>query len=220
MIEKFNTLSLRERKYAQTKITLLRSLLQALKTKKFSEIYIKDLAKESKISEPTFFNYFSSKDDILMYFLQLWSIKMVAYSQSLEEKGLTIKEIIQEIFTNTSSEISEIPRLLLEIIAYKTKKQTSSPHVITDAEKWLFFPDIKGIENIPYLEHIGFQNVLYPLIEKGIKQGEFKKEISIDSIFLTLISLFFGTALFLLPQDCFQWKKSINEQIQNALKNM
>ena len=50
--------SLRERKYAKTKISLANAFMERLKTKRFSDIAIKEVCENVEVSEGTFYNYF------------------------------------------------------------------------------------------------------------------------------------------------------------------
>ena len=66
-----NTLSLREKKQAALKLKILDTFDEKLKTKALSDISVKEVAKELDISEMTFFNYFGSKKEVLIYFIEL-----------------------------------------------------------------------------------------------------------------------------------------------------
>ena len=63
---------------------------------------IKEICEEVQISEGTFFNYFPKKNDILNYFIALWSIEVKFYINELDqEKPL---EAIENAFIFTCSE--------------------------------------------------------------------------------------------------------------------
>jgi hypothetical protein len=66
---------LRQRKYARTKLALMNAALERLKDKSLEEISVRELCEEAEVSEATFFNYFPSKTDLLVYFVQLWTIE-------------------------------------------------------------------------------------------------------------------------------------------------
>ena len=145
---KLDLLPQREKKYAKTKIALLNALLNELEHKSLSTVKIKELANLAEVSEPTFFNYFDSKPHMLLYFIQMWSIEMNALAMKSEAKHSSYIEIIKDIFKNTSIQIAEHPQIMLEIIAYQTQRTELQPHTITNAEKWLFFPEIESIEEL------------------------------------------------------------------------
>jgi len=213
--KKFNDLPQRQKKYARTKLALLNSLLHALEKKSLSQIMIKELAENAEVSEPTFFNYFDSKPDMLVYYIQLWSVEMNALALDSELKCNTYVETIQDIFRQTSSQIIKNPQLMLEIIAFQAQETKVKPHNITDAEKWLYFPNNKDIEKI---EGMGLETILPPLITKAVKKGELEASTDKELLFLTLSSLFFGTALLLLNKSPASYPIYLEAQLKQLLK--
>ncbi len=67
-------LSLREKKYATQKLKILDLFKEKLKEKSLAEISVKEIVRELEISQMTFFNYFKSKKEVLIYFIELWCI--------------------------------------------------------------------------------------------------------------------------------------------------
>jgi AcrR family transcriptional regulator len=216
-INKFNNLPQRQKKYAKTKIALLNVLLNELEKKSISEIMIKDLVKYAEVSEPTFFNYFDSKLDMLVYFIQLWSIEMNALAQRSELESNSYVKTIKDIFKQSSVQIIKNPQLMLEIIAFQTQGLKTNPHSITKAEKWLFFPEITEVENI---EGMGLESILPPLITKAIQSKELDKSTNAQLLFLTLSSLFFGTALLVLKDSPQAYPSLLEEQLNQLFKGL
>lgn len=215
--EKLNTLPQREKKYAKTKIALLNALLDELESKPLSAIKIKELALIAEVSEPTFFNYFDSKQHMLVYFIQLWSIDMNALAQKCEQKHDSYIEIIKDIFRETSQQIILHPQIMLEIIAFQAQGLELKPHDITVAEKWHFFPKIEGVENI---EGMGLESILPPLIRKAIEAKELPSSINAELLFLTLSSLFFGTALLVLKDSASAFPSFLQAQLVQLFKGL
>ncbi|HFU77407.1 MAG TPA: TetR family transcriptional regulator [Epsilonproteobacteria bacterium] len=196
-IEKFNTLSQRQKKYAKTKTALLNALLEELESKKLSEIMIKSLAQKAEVSEPTFFNYFDSKSDMLVYFIQMWSIEMQTIAIECEKESISYVETIKNIFVKTATQISEHPQIMREIIAFQAQHDITKTHKVSNAEKWFFFQEIEGVEG---LEGLGLESILPPLIAKAIETGEIYSDMDAELLFLMLSSLFFGTSLLVLKR--------------------
>jgi len=214
---KLNSLPQREKKYAKTKIALLNALLDELDSKELSFIKIKELAFLAEVSEPTFFNYFDSKLHMLVYFIQMWSIEMNAIALKSEEKHSSYIEIIKDIFTQTAQETAQHPQIMLEIISFHAQGMKLKPHSITSAEKWLFFPEIDEVENI---EGMGLESILPPLIAKAIDANELDASIKGQQLFLTLSSLFFGTALLLLKDSAEAYPLALEEQLNQLFKGL
>jgi AcrR family transcriptional regulator len=215
--EKFNNRQQREKKYAKTKIALLNALLKELKSRQLDEIKIKELVQIAEVSEPTFFNYFDSKQHILLYFIQLWSIEMQAFAVKSESVNASYIDIIKDIFSQTSQDIALHPQIVLEIIAFQAQGIQLKAHKIGSAEKWRFFPEIEGVEK---LEGMGLEVILPPLIEKAIKAKELRTNTDTNLLFLTLSSLFFGTALLLLKNSSDAYPGCLEAQFDIIFKGL
>lgn len=196
--EKLKQLSQRERKFARTKVALLNALLDELETKKLAEVKIRKLAQNAEVSEPTFFNYFDSKQHMLVYFIQLWSIEMQILAHEVQQKHENYLDIIRAIFRKTNKEIVLHPQVMLEIIAFQAQGTLLNPHQITDGEKWFFFPEVANVEK---LDGMGLETLLPPLIEKAIKNKELSQKCDVELVCLHCSALFFGVALLLLHEN-------------------
>ncbi len=197
-LKKFDNLPQRQKKSAKTKVALLNALLKELETKPLSKIMIKDLALLAEVSEPTFFNYFDSKEHMLVYFIQIWSIQMNGMAKECENKNSSYLKTIKDIFIKSADEMILHPQIMLEIVSFQTKSTKPKLHDISIGEKWLFFPDIDSVEA---LEGAGLETILPPLIQQAKENGELTKETDTKLLFLTLSSLFFGTSLLLLKSE-------------------
>ncbi len=215
--EKLKQLTQRERKFAKTKVALLNALLDELETKKLSDIKIKELAQKAEVSEPTFFNYFDSKQHMLVYFIQLWSIEMQILANEAKEEHQSYLDIIRTIFRKTNEEIVQHPQIMLEIISFHAKGDILPPHKMTDGEKWLFYPDVEGVET---LEGMGLETLLPPLIENAIKNNELSQECDVELVFLHCSALFFGMALLLLHKDPKAFPSLFETQLDQLFKGL
>src|SRR5688572_15292458 len=86
--------SLRERKFARTKLALMQAALERMRTKKLDEVPVKELCDEVQVSEATFFNYFPKKSDLLHYLIKVWTIEVAWQAKTTvgEECGLSFIE--------------------------------------------------------------------------------------------------------------------------------
>ena len=73
-------ISLRDRKFAETKISLLNSFIDMLNKRPMEDISVKELCESIPVSDVTFFNYYPHKNELLVYYTQLWSIEVEYYS--------------------------------------------------------------------------------------------------------------------------------------------
>lgn len=199
----FTRLSLREKKYARTKLALLDAASDRIGAKTFDEISVKELCEQAEVSEATFFNYFPKKQGLLNYFIQLWVLEVIWKIQNLlEAQGGIVA--IEEAFRHTGERISRQPRMMLEIIAYMAldpdKAQCpSSTAEVTLAERLLRFPDLLGVESIEAVN--GLDDVFRPPLMKAIEAGELPAETDVEVALVNLFSVFFGVPLCMAWQD-------------------
>ena len=117
---------------------------------------------------------------MLVYFIQLWSIDMNALAQSSEIKCNSYVATIKDIFKQTSLQITKNPQLMLEIISFQAQGLKPKPHTVTKAEKWLYFPEVEGVEII---EGMGLESILPPLITKALQAGELESKQILNYFF-------------------------------------
>ncbi len=90
---------------ARTKLGILQAMLDLIADTSFKEMKIKDIAERVQITEMTFFNYFQTKDDLLKYFMALWSLDQMALQlQEPLEGEAAIRRISIQLhsrYTNT-----------------------------------------------------------------------------------------------------------------------
>lgn len=196
-------LSLREKKYAKTKLALLDAATERIGEKTFDAISVKELCEQAEVSEATFFNYFPKKQDLLSYFIQLWVLEVIWKIQHwLQEKGGI--GAIEEAFCYTSDQVSKRPRVMLELIAYMAldpdKGQCpSNTAEVTLAERLLRFPAFQGIETIEACN--GLDDVFRPPLLKAIEAGELPPNTNVEAALMALFVVFFGVPLGMAWQD-------------------
>ena len=204
-------LSLRERKYAATKADLMHAVLKRLGTERLDNIKVKDICKEVMVSEPTFFNYFPTKSDVIVYRVQLWSIE-VAWSVAEQLKQHTSNlDIIRNVFELTARVSSETPGLMSEVVAFQAlhaAKIAFTP--LKPAEYAQYFPDNLNIENFPAR---GINQILEERLAAAQEQGELKPTVDLQALGLTLMSIFFMTPV-MVPQYTAQ---TYRQQLQQLL---
>jgi len=196
-------LPLREKKYATQKLKILDAFDKKLKTKSLADISVKEIANELDISEMTFFNYFGSKKEVLIYFIELWSLEM----QILIEEKEPI-ESIYLIFEETAKTIEKNPNLFMEIVSamalYGMAKKDIS---ITKAERILRF----GVD-VPYSEG-GFFDIIAPLL---VHVESSKKRLEL--VYLALFNTCFAMPLAMKDPRFGSLKERYFEQLDFILK--
>lgn len=194
MAKTVNKIPLRERKYAQTKLAILDAVVEALERKPFEDIGVRELCQTVEISEPTFFNYFPRKSDVLIYFIQMWTIEVSWHARKAAGKGGGIGAI-RAVFDFTAKQVVEHPRVMSEIIAFQAR-MTEPPEVgeITLAERLVAFPDLEGVDTLPAM---GLESIFPEQINKAIALSELPADTDVQTVMISLAAIFFGVPMFM-----------------------
>lgn len=194
-------LSLRERKFAATKLGLMRAAIDGLQHKPFAELTVKELCERVSVSEATFFNYFSRKDELLEYFIRVWTIEVLyaARAELGESSGLGT---IEHIFHATGTGLTENPRLMWEIIAYKALepigKVDRQPEDLTLAERLLAFGHLEGAAHIPVPR---IDDLFRNEVQHAVRLGELPAGTDVERAVEGILAIFFGIPLWLRWDD-------------------
>ncbi|MBM2813254.1 MAG: transcriptional regulator [Ignavibacteria bacterium] len=191
-MKRLNEIPLRERKHAQTKLALMKIAESKILEKPFSEITVKELCNEVQISDATFFNYFSKKSDLLVYYIQLWTLDMSWYEEHSDKRKSSLKKI-ESVFIRTAEKMKANSRIMNEIISFMAL--TESPlefKELPNEERYLAFPELEEIENISSLP---FDKMFLEKLNDAIKSGELPKKVDIQAAMTGLLSIFFGIPL-------------------------
>ncbi len=190
--------SLREKKYAKTKIALARAFLERLKSTRFADISIKEVCNAVEVSEGTFYNYFSNKIELARYFERLTLLK-IAWEVQKKEQQLEPLKMIEYAFDLMAIEIGP-PFLFYEIISLFTAERIKhgEGQALSDAEKYFAFPEYNDIEKV---DVVTIKNLFLKLINKAQKKGTISKGIKADDILINLMSVLIGVPLTIEIED-------------------
>lgn len=187
-------LTLREKKAAHIKLGLLMAAAKRMLNKSLEEISVKELCDDLMISEGTFFNYFPKKTDLLIYYVQLWSVE-VSWRVTHEFNFKTQLEYIKEIFRITSEKFREGFNIMKEIIALFAVSEPSYEMIkLTKAELVQAFPEFYDIDTV---EPLPFYQTFRPFLTEAIERGELPEETDLKIVELGLWSIFFGVPLLI-----------------------
>jgi AcrR family transcriptional regulator len=128
---------LREKKKAARRVAIVDVFLEALETNELGDLKIKDLCGKIGISKVTFFNYFSSKEQVLQYFVLTWQFKVAA---ALDETGLRGLPALYLIFDS----IAEHPAaryVMNAVMLFFLKTPVPQLMQISDYEYYTIDPD-------------------------------------------------------------------------------
>jgi len=189
--------SLRERKFAKTRLALARALGTALETVSLDEVPVKSLCQVVEVSEATFFNYFPSKYALLEYLVQLWLLELNWALASAEAPAGLGR--IQSLFSRCARTCKERPGFMKAVIGWLSAGGSAGterqPGVL---ERTLAYPDHPGIDTTPLLS---IDRLLATQVEHALKQHELPDNLPVPMIIGGLLALLFGVPLTLLDHD-------------------
>ena len=196
---------LRERKYATQKLKILDAFDEKLKEKSLADISVKEIALTLDISEMTFFNYFKTKREVLVYFIELWSLEM-----QLKIENKQPLEAIYLVFEETAKLIENNYQLFMEIIsAMALYGMPKKDIAIGRAERLLRF----GVET--HHTEGGFRELILPLLQ----ESNVPKNME-SFVYTALHNTLISTPLLMKCQEFGSLKERYFEQIDYLLKEI
>lgn len=181
--------SKREQNAAVIKFKALEYVLNEAEHRNFTDIQVVEICKYVGISKVTFFKYFTSKVDLLLYYKSVLTLKLIIKLIQEKKEGLKALNVIVHYF---ASEYAKRPSILLGLIHYFTDStEYVSPIPVKPAERLLFYPEAKSLK----YEMISFDQ----LIEQQMLDVVFNKQsqLSADAEQLSevFISTLYGTII-------------------------
>src|SRR5215470_3307602 len=104
-------LPLREKKFARVRLAILSAVLQLTKERSLAGISVREICEVAQVAPATFFNYFPSKEDVLVYYMRLWSIPVTLRSRAVAAQR-TVFDAIVAVFDYTAREMEQSPLLM------------------------------------------------------------------------------------------------------------
>jgi AcrR family transcriptional regulator len=208
------TMSKRELNTARNKQAILKALLARMHNEVFDLIKISDLCNDARVSQASFYNYFPQKTNILIYYIQLWAVKM--HWQITIKKQLLGLDAIEQLFFDTAIICAEQPQLMSEIIAFQAKNsKPEGVKPLTAADKHVAYPDFIGIEDI-VLEDL--TALLTTNIKWAIENKTLPAASNIAALTVALAAIFF-TVPIIFNRCPFEEIKSAYAQQLNIFKH-
>src|SRR5437588_239687 len=108
--------SRRERRSADIRERLFRSALHLFAQKGFAETTIKDITEAADVGKGTFFNYFPSKDHILIAFGEMQFGKLEAAVAEVRRTNEPIPQFLRELGVRMTQEPTRNPEIIRAIL--------------------------------------------------------------------------------------------------------
>ncbi|MBW7474428.1 TetR/AcrR family transcriptional regulator [Paenibacillus oenotherae] len=162
----------RELKKEQTRVRIKEAAMSLFAEQSYESTTIEQIVKLAGVAKGTFFNYFSSKDDLICDLQGLFVIEEIV---KLKDKGgplipkmqLIIFELMQQFPLN-----KQLTRALFQAILGSEKALDKHRKLIAD-----------------------LKDAIIPLVESGQECGELRKEIPAADITQIALHTYFGTLI-------------------------
>ncbi len=175
--------SKREINAAKIKYKILKYVLSESESRNFTDIQVIEICEYVGISKVTFFKYFTRKEDIVLYYKSVFTLRLIIELKQKELEGMPALNYIVQQF---AYEYASRPSLILGVIHYFTSStKYINPIRVKPAERDLIFKDIDSVD----YEIISFAQ----LIEQLMLDVVFKKQSTLSSDPKYLSEIFIST---------------------------
>src|SRR5579859_2318136 len=106
----------RERRTAETRERLFRAALDLFAKKGFAETTIEDITEAADVGKGTFFNYFPSKDHILLAFGEMQLAKLQAAVEEARRTGETMPAFLRSLGIRMTQEPVRHPGIIRTLL--------------------------------------------------------------------------------------------------------
>jgi AcrR family transcriptional regulator len=106
----------RERRSAETRERLFRAALELFGRKGFAETTVEDITEAADVGKGTFFNYFPSKDHILLAFGEMQLAKLESAVAEVRHSGQPMREFLQSLGVRMTQEPIRNPGIVRTLL--------------------------------------------------------------------------------------------------------
>src|SRR5690348_9176337 len=106
----------RQRRSAETRERLFRAALDLFAKKGFAETTVEDITEAADVGKGTFFNYFPSKDHILLAFGEMQLAKLEAAVAEVRTSGATMPEFLRSLGLRMTQEPVRHPGIIRTLL--------------------------------------------------------------------------------------------------------
>jgi AcrR family transcriptional regulator len=168
--------SRRERRSAELRERLFRSALALFAKKGYVETTVEDITEAADVGKGTFFNYFRSKEHILMAFGEMQLAKLETIVKETQQSDLPMREVLHAMVLRMTEEPIRNPAIVRALLQ-------------------------ANLSSVPVREemrriHDRNRALLAQLISHGQQRGEIRADLPPEEIAQVWRQTIFGTLLF------------------------
>ena len=192
------TMGLREEKKAEQRRAILNTAAALFRNKGYEETRVRDIVERLRISEVTFFNYFSTKDALITAFaVEMLEYSIASVQRELERHEVSVPDRFRALMRQWARSWDEDP-----VFHGLVAKQSS------------YLTDVKGLLQVRSRE-------LYRQYERLFAEGQRRGEIRKDKKALHLAEMMEGMMILIAGNWVSGWwegrPESLEERFMNAM---
>ena len=185
--------SRRERRSAELRERLFQAALTLFAKKGFFETTVEDITEAADVGKGTFFNYFPSKDHILLAFSEMQLARLEIVVEEIRQSPLPMRESLRGLVRRMTEAPIQNPAVVRALL----QAHVSSP---------VIRKEVIRLSNT-------HQRLIGGLLRHGQERGEVRRDVLAEDIAQALRQMIFGTLLFWsLLGDV-----SLTERVEQAL---
>src|SRR5271156_2290016 len=191
-------MGLREEKKAEQRRAILNTAAALFRKQGYEETPVREIVKRLRISEVTFFNYFSTKDALIMAFaVEMLEYSIASVKRELERHDCSVPDRIRSLMRQWATSWDEDPEFHA-LVAKQSRMMT----------------DVKGVLRDRSLQ-------LYAQYERLFAEGQKRGEIRADQKPLHLAEMMEGMLVLIAGNWVSGWwedrSDSLEERFMNAM---
>jgi AcrR family transcriptional regulator len=165
----------RQRRSAETRERLFRAALKLFADKGFAETTVEDITNVADVGKGTFFNYFPSKEHILIAFSDMQLSKLQATVDQMRERP----EPMRSFFRSMTLRMTEEPAKAPDVVRAILQANLSS----------------SSVRSVMRERNARAEGLLTQLVQIGQERGEFRRDLPALELAQVFRQTVFGTLL-------------------------
>lgn len=183
-------MGLRQYKAARLKLDFLEQAVKLIGHKPFQDLHVADICRRVKVSKVTFFNYFKSKEELLMYWHRVWCFQRTAELHAKPKHGVAGLAYLSD---KLSEEAEAHPGLIYSLIGYLNDlKRPVKPFPVKGEEKTELFPKH---QELAALEIKSLDQMVEGFVLEAIQRKEITKSSSTRELTNLILAVLYGSLM-------------------------
>ena len=166
----------RQRRAAETRLRLFRSALQLFAERGFANVTVEDITEAADVGKGTFFNYFKSKDHVLVVLAEIQLGKVREALELAEHHQQTTHTVLHHLFHRAAEEPGRSPDLARAMI---------SSFLASEAVRKIIERNMQE-----------GRRMIAEVVGAGQKGGEIDPRLKKEKVATQVLQTFMGTVLF------------------------